>query len=114
MVCAFSKDELPADDLQVFRRFEAMMARSGWDVRVRLEPLEELPAQYDVLVVSPALRERAEKLDTDALLIVTTRANAGPSAEQLLKELERGDILAATKRDPNAPKIVKRRGYEVL
>jgi hypothetical protein len=31
-----------------------------------------------------------------------------------VKELERGDILTATKRDPNAPKIVKRRGYEVL
>ena len=114
IVCAFSKDELPADDLQVFRRFEAMMARGGWDIRVRLEPIEELPDRYDVLVVSPALRERAEQLETDALLVVTTRASAGPAADQLLKELERGDVLAAGKRDPNAPKIVKRRGYEVL
>ena len=114
VVCAFSKEELPADDVQVFRRFEAMMAKAGWDIRVRLEPIEELPERYDVLVVSPALRERAEKLETDALLIVTTRPNAGASADQLVKELERGDVLAATKRDPNAPKIVKRRGYEVL
>lgn len=113
IVCAF-KDELPADDLQIFRRFEAMVARGGWDIRVRLEPIEQLPSQYDVLVVSPGLRERAEKLETDALLVVTTRAGAGPSADQLLKEIERGDILTAQKRDPNAPKIVKRRGYEVL
>ena len=75
---------------------------------------EELPPQYDVLVVSPALRERAEKLETDALLIVTTRANAGASVDQLLKEIERGDPITALKRDPNAPKIVTRRGYEIL
>ena len=56
VVCAFSKEELPADDVQVFRRFEAMVAKAGWDIRVRLEPIEELPPQYDVLVVSPALR----------------------------------------------------------
>ena len=114
VVCAFSKEELPADDVQVFRRFEAMVAKAGWDIRVRLEPIEELPPQYDVLVVSPELRERAVKLETDALLIVTTRANAGPSVDQLLKEIERGDPITALKRDPNAPKIVTRRGYEIL
>src|SRR5436309_11499266 len=114
VVCAFSRDELPADDLQVFRRFEHVMNKAGWDIRVRLEPIEELPESYEVLVVSPALRERAEKLASDALLIVTTRANAGPSADQLLRELERGDPITAQKRDPNAPKIVTRRGYEVL
>ena len=114
VVCAFSKEELPADDVQVFRRFEAMVAKAGWDIRVRLEPIEELPPQYDVLVVSPALRERAEKLETEALLIVTTRANAGPAVDQLLKEIERGDPITALKRDPNAPKIVTRRGYEIL
>ena len=114
VVCAFSKDELPEGDIAVFRRFEHVMQKAGWDIRVRLEPLESLPETYDVLVVSPALRERAEKLETDALLIVTTRATVGASADQLLRELERGDPIAATKRDPNAPKIVKRRGYEVL
>ena len=49
VVCAFSRDELPADDLQVFRRFEHSMKKAGLDVRVRLEPIEQLPEQFDVL-----------------------------------------------------------------
>ena len=65
-------------------------------------------------VLTPVGWQRAEKLETDALLIVTTRANAGPSVDQLLKEIERGDPISALKRDPNAPKIVTRRGYEIL
>jgi len=114
IVCAFSKEEMPADDVQIFRRFEAAVARFGWDIRVRFEPLETLPEPYEVLVVNAPYKERAEAIATDAILIVTTRATMGPAAEQLMKEIERGDVLTAQKRDPNAPKIVKRRGFEVL
>ncbi len=114
IVCAFSKEELPADDLQVFRRFEHSVKKAGWAIRVRLEPIEALPEHYDVLVVSPALRATAEKLEGDALLVVTTRQNAGAAADQLLREIERGDPITAERADPNAPKIVRHRGMEIL
>ena len=114
IVCAFSRDELPADDLQVFRRFEHALKKAGLDVRVRLEPIEQLPEHYDVLVVSPALQARAERVAGDAIVMVTTRPTAGAAADRLLAEIARGFPLTAAKRDPNAPTIVTRRGYEVL
>jgi hypothetical protein len=114
IVCGFSREELPADDIQVFRRFEHAVAKAGWAIRVRLEPIEQPPPEYDVLVVSPAMRERAEALAHDAILIVTTRQGAGASADELMREIARGEILTAVRKDPNAPKIVKHRGIEIL
>ena len=114
IVCAFRRDELPADDLQIFRRFEHAMKKAGWAIRVRLEPIERLPEQCDVLVVSPPLREIAERIDRDVLLVVTTRQNAGTAADQLLREIERGDPITADRADPNAPRVVTHRGMEIL
>lgn len=114
VVCAFSRDELPADDLQVFRRFEHSMKKAGLDVRVRLEPIEQLPEEVDVLVVSPALESRAQRLAGDAIVMVTTRQTAAGAADRLLAEIARGFPITAAKKDPNAPNIVRRRGYEVL
>jgi hypothetical protein len=113
IVCTFA-EELPADDLQVFRRFEHAVAKAGWNIRVRLEPIGSLPERYEVLVVSPALRQRAEALQGDAILIVTTRQTAAAAVDQLLRELARGDPIAAERKDPNAPKIVTHRGIEIL
>jgi len=114
VVCAFSRDELPADDLQVFRRFEHSMKKAGLDVRVRLEPIEQLPEQFDVLVVSPALERRANRIGGDAIVMVTTRQTAASAADRLLAEIARGYPITAARKDPNAPHIVRRRGYEVL
>ena len=114
VVCAFSRDELPADDVQVFRRFEHSMKKAGLDVRVRLEPIEELPEQLDVLVVSTALEKKAEAVAGDAIVMVTTRQTAAEAADRLLAEIARGYPITAAKKDPNAPIIVRRRGYEIL
>ena len=114
VVCAFSRDELPADDVQVFRRFEHSMKKAGLDVRVRLEPIEELPEQLDVLVVSPALEKKAAAVAGDAIVMVTTRQTAAEAADRLLAEIARGYPITAAKKDPNAPIIVRRRGYEIL
>src|SRR5207244_4112468 len=43
IVCSYTRDELPAAWLAVFRRFERVIERAGLRVRVRLDPLEELP-----------------------------------------------------------------------
>ena len=115
IVCAFTRDELPTSWLQVFRRFEHAVAKAGWKIRVRLEPIEELPEHYDLVVVSPELRSRAEAAVTKgAFLFVTTRQSAAEAAEGLLRELARGDVILAEKADPSAPKIVTHRGMEML
>jgi len=114
VVCAFSRDELPADDVQVFRRFEHSMKKAGLDVRVRLEPIEQLPEELDVLVVSPALEKKAAAVAGDAIVMVTTRQTAAEAADRLLAEIARGYPITAAKKDPNAPIIVRRRGYEIL
>ena len=98
----------------MFRRFEHSVRKAGWDIRVRLEPVEELPPSYEVLVVSPALRASAERIAGDAILMVTTRQTAAAAVDKLLAELERGFPLTAARRDPNAPKIVTHRGMEIL
>ena len=113
IVCAFS-EELPTSWLQVFRRFEHAVNKAGLKIRVRLEPLEEMPEHYDLIVVSPDLRARAEAVLGDAFLFVTTRQSAADSAEQLLREIARGDVILAEKADPSAPKIVTHRGMERL
>jgi hypothetical protein len=98
----------------VFRRFEHSVRKAGWDIRVRLEPIEQLPPSYEVLVVSPALRESAQRIGGDAVLMVTTRQTAAAAVDKLLVELDRGFPMSATRRDPNAPKIVTHRGMEIL
>ncbi|HLQ05302.1 MAG TPA: hypothetical protein VK197_06580 [Verrucomicrobiae bacterium] len=113
IVCAFS-EELPTSWLQVFRRFEHAVNKAGLKIRVRLEPLEEMPPHYDLVVVAPELRGRAEAVLGDAFLFVTTRQSAADSAEQLLREIARGDVILAEKADPSAPNIVTHRGMERL
>ena len=115
IVCAFTRDELPTSWLQVFRRFEYAVAKAGLKIRVRLEPIEELPEHYDLVVVGPELRSRAEAAITNgAFVFVTTRQSAGDAAGELLRELGRGDVIRAERADPNAPKIVTHRGMELL
>ncbi len=114
VVVAYTREELPVSVMQVHRRFEHSIGKAGWAIRVRLEPIEDLPAAYDVLVVPPALGERAEAVVGDAFLMVATRETAAASCDRLLREIERGYPLTAERADPNAPKIVTRRGSEIL
>ena len=114
IVCAFTRDELPTSQLQIFRRFEHAVAKAGWKIRVRLEALEEMPPHYDVLVVPPELRDRAMPRLGDAFLFVTTRQSAADGATELLREIARGEVIAAEKADPNAPRIVVHSGMDIL
>jgi hypothetical protein len=114
IVCAYTREELPAAWLQVFRRFERMVERAGLRIRVRLEPLEALPEAFDVIVVPPELRARAAEVARDARIIATTRADATAAANDLLRELEAATELYAERVRPGEPKIVVHRGPEVL
>ena len=113
-MCAFTRAELPTPWLAIFHRFERVMEKAGLRVRVRLFPLEDLPESFEVLVVPSELREAAEAIQTSARLIVTTRAGAPAAADELLREIERGDTLYAEKVRPGDPKIMSYRGSDVL
>ena len=114
IVCGFIQAELPTPWLAIFHRFERVMAKAGLDIRVRLFPLEALPEAFEVLVVPSELREAAEALQTDARLIVTTRAEAPAAAAELLREIELGETLYAEKVRPGEPKIMTHRGPDIL
>lgn len=104
--------ELPASWVQVFRRCERAVARAGLDVRVRLYPLEDLPESFQVLIVAPELRERAEAVARGAPVIAMTRENALVALTALLSEIERGKTLRAERVRPGAPRVVVVRGGE--
>ena len=114
IVCAYSRQELPAPWVQVFRRFERAMARAGWRVRVRLSPIEDLPGQVDVLVIPPSLAEQARNLDRDVHLICTTPQSAALAVDDLLRELQSGQTLYAEPAQADEPRIVRHRGAEIL
>jgi hypothetical protein len=118
IVCGYTRDELPASWIQVFRRFERAVARAGLRIRVRLMPLEELPESFDVLVVAPRLEQRARELATGAAggarLLVMTREQAADAVADLLRELEEGRTIYAEPADPNEPLLITRRGGDVV
>ncbi|HEV8230694.1 MAG TPA: hypothetical protein VGQ86_12115 [Candidatus Limnocylindria bacterium] len=114
IVCAYTQSELPTPWLAIFHRFERTMQRAGLRIRVRLFPLEALPESFEVLVVPPELREAAVELETGARLVVTTRQDAPAAADQLLREIEKGETLYAEKVRPGEPKIAVHRGSDVL
>jgi hypothetical protein len=114
IVCAYVQAELPTPWLAIFHRFERVMEKAQLRIRVRLFPLEKLPESFEVLVVPPELQEVAEALETGARLIVTTRAEVARAADELLREIERGETLYAEKVRPGEPKIMTHRGSDVL
>jgi hypothetical protein len=114
IVCGYTRDELPASWIQVFRRFERAVARAGLRIRVRLMPLEELPESFDVLVVAPYLEQRARELAGGARLLVMTREQAADAIADLLRELGEARTIYAEPADPNEPVVITRRGGDVV
>ncbi len=114
IVCAYTRDELPTSWLQVFRRFEHEVRRAGLRIRVRLDPLEELPEAYEILVAAPELAERAGGVAPAARIVVATRDGAAAVAAALIREIERGATLYAERARPDDPVVVVHRGPEIL
>jgi len=114
IVCTYTRSELPASWIQVFRRFERSIARARLHVRVRLEPIEDLPDAFEVLVVAPDLAGRAAAAARGARVVVTTREQALEAVNALLREVADGGTLYAELADPDQPVVVTRRGGEVV
>ena len=114
IVCGYTIDELPVSWLRVFHRLEREVARAGLRIRVQLSPLEQLPDRFEVLVVPPSLRDRAESLHTGAHIVSTTREHAQTAVDELMRELESEGSLYADRIVPGEPKIMVHRGPDVL
>ncbi|MDE3113419.1 MAG: hypothetical protein KGN00_03955 [Chloroflexota bacterium] len=114
VVCAYSREELPTSWLQVFRRFERAFEKAKLDVRVRLDPLEDLPDDFEILVVPARLRRRADELAQRARVVPVSRETAAGAAGALIAEIERGDALRADALRSEAPRAVHVRGMREL
>lgn len=114
VVCGYLLEDLPASWVQVFRRCERAFARAKLDVRVRLYPLQDLPEAFEVLIVPPELRERAEGAARGARVIAMTREDALALVTELIREIEAGETLRAERVRPGAPHLVLMRGSEEL
>lgn len=114
IVCAYRLGVLPGEWLQTWRRLDRLLGRSGFKVKALLEPLEELPADADLVVVEPALREAAEAAAPPGVsLLLTTPPTAAADFAELVRRLEAGTELVAERVDPSTaggPTIVTYRG----
>jgi hypothetical protein len=115
VVCGYRLGFLPGEWLQTWRRLDRVLARAGLKVKATLSPLEELPSDTGILVVSPDLREAAREYAVPGTpILVTPSSSAAGAFADLVARLEAGTELRAEKIDPaeaDAPKIVSYTGY---
>jgi hypothetical protein len=114
IVCAYRLGLLPGDWLQTWRRLDRLMERSGFKVKVALEPLEDLPEGVDLLVIPADLRAAAEATVPPGVpMVLTTPRTAAEDFAALMRRLEAGTELRAERTDPsaaNSPTVVTYRG----
>jgi hypothetical protein len=118
VVCAYRQGYLPGDWLQAWRRLDRAFARAELKVKATLSPLEDLPADTDILVVPPDLREAAREAVPPGTPILVTPASAAAGAfGDLVSRLQAGTEFTAEKIDPSEkdkPKIVTYRGHTLV
>ena len=119
VVCSYKLGWLPGDWLQTWRRLDRVFARANLRVKATLAPLEELPADTDILVVPPDLRDAAREAAPPGTPILVTPASAAAAAfADLVARLEAGSEFTAEKFDPveekAKPKIVSYRGHTII
>jgi hypothetical protein len=114
IVCVYRQGVLPGEWLQTWRRLDRLLNRAGLKIRAVLEPLEDLPADADLIVVEPELREAAEAvIPAGVPLLLTTPPTAASDFADLVRRLEAGTELTAERVDPSeagGPNIVTYRG----
>jgi hypothetical protein len=119
VVCSYHLGWLPGEWLQTWRRLDRVFARANLRVKATLAPLEDLPADTDILVVPPELRDDAREAAPVGTPILVTPASAAAGAfAELVARLESGTEFTAEKFDPEVekskPKIVSYRGHTIL
>lgn len=118
VVCGYKQGWLPGEWLQTWRRLDRVLARAKLKVKATLAPLEDLPADTDILVVPPDLREAANAaVPPGTPILVTSAAAAAGAFADLVRRLEAGTELSAERVDPadaGKPKIVTYRGQTLI
>jgi hypothetical protein len=118
VVCSYRLGWLPGEWLQTWRRLDRVFARADLKVKATLAPLEDLPADTDILVVPPDLRDAAREAAAPGTPILVTPAAAAAGAfAELVSRLEAGTDFTAEKVDPSdkdKPKIVSYRGHTLI
>ena len=119
VVVSYKLGWLPGEWLQTWRRLDRVFARANLRVKATLAPLEDLPADTDILVVPPDLREAArESVKPGTPILVTPASAAAAAFADLVARLEAGGDFTAEKIDPEVekgkPKIVSYRGHTII
>jgi hypothetical protein len=119
VVCSYHLGWLPGEWLQTWRRLDRVFARANLRVKATLAPLEDLPADTDILVVPPELRDDArEAVPVGTPILVTPASAAAGAFAELVARLEAGTDFTAEKFDPEVektkPKIVSYRGHTII
>lgn len=119
VVCSYHVGWLPGEWLQTWRRLDRTLARAHLRVKATLAPLEDLPADTDILIVPPELRDDAHAAAPPGTPILVTPASAAANAfAELVARLEAGTDFTAETFDPEAekakPRIVTYRGHTLL
>lgn len=118
VVCGYKQGWLPGEWLQTWRKLDRVLARAKLKVKATLAPLEDMPADTDILVVSPDLREAANAaVPPGTPILVTSAAAAAGAFADLVRRLEAGTELSAERVDPadaGKPKIVTYRGQTLI
>src|SRR3954447_9836682 len=92
---------LPGEWLQTWRRLDRLLARAELKVEATLAPLEKLPQDMGILVVSPDLREAArDAAPAGTPILVTPASSAAGAFADLVKRLQEGVEITAEKVDP--------------
>jgi hypothetical protein len=113
IVCVYRLGVLPGDWLQTWRRLDRLLDRSGFKVKVLLDPLEDLPADVDLVVAPAEMRELAEAAAPPGVQVLATiPPTAAEDFAALVRRLEAGAELTAERTDPSSdsPTIVTYRG----
>lgn len=114
VVCGYRLDSLPGEWLQAWRRLDRAMQRAGLNVKVSLDPLDDLPSDADILVVPPELENEAGAVAPPGVgLIVTSPTEATATFARLVESLAAGREITADRivaADPTEPRIVTYRG----
>jgi hypothetical protein len=118
VVVSYQLGWLPGEWLQTWRRLDRMFARANLKVKATLAPLEDLPADTDILVVPPELRDAARAAVPVGTPILVTPASAAAGAfGDLVNRLEAGTTFTAEKFDQadlDKPRILSYRGQTLL
>jgi len=116
IVCAYQPGIMSGDWLQTWRRLDRLLDRSGFKVKALMEPLDDLPADADLVVVTPDLQEAAEAVVQPGVQVLPTTPQAAASVfAHLIERLTAGTELTAertTLAERNGPTIVTYRGSQ--